>query len=317
MSDSIGARVWSAVARKAARSCWVALAAALLFVTTPGTGDAFGTHLHAQAGPKNFLWKVSRREGVIYIAGSVHLLSARFYPLDPAFDTAFSASDLLVEELDLGEMLSPNSQMDMLNRGLLPAGQTLDQLVSAETMAVVTKKFAELGLPVQPMKQFKPWMLALTIQGLEWQKAGYDADLGLDKHFYDLAVAGGKRVQGLETVAFQVSRFDEMSMALQDRMLVETLKELETTTTSFEKLANAWKAGDVAGIESVVLQDLKAEPEMYKRLLVDRNLAWIPKIEALLARPRPAFVVVGAAHLVGTDGLLRLLAAKNYTIEQL
>ena len=42
-----------------------------------------------------------------------------------------------------------------------------------------------------------------------------------------------------------------------------------------------------------------------------------PKIEALFSRPRPAFVVVGAAHLVGPDGLLQMLTAKGYRIEQL
>jgi uncharacterized protein YbaP (TraB family) len=184
-------------------------------------------------------------------------------------------------------------------------------------MAAVEKKFAALGFPVEPMKLFKPWLLALTIQGLEWQKAGFDPDLGLDKHFYDKAVAQKKQVQGFETLAFQVSRFDEMSMPLQDRMLAETLKELETTATSFDTMADAWRKGDVQGIEAIVLQDLKEEPEMYKRLLVDRNLTWLPKIEALAARPRPAFVVVGAAHLVGADGLLKLLAAKGYKVEQL
>ena len=56
---------------------------------------------------------------------------------------------------------------------------------------------------------------------------------------------------------------------------------------------------------------------MYQRLLVDRNKAWLPKLEVLFARPRPAFVVVGAAHLVGTDGLIAMLRAKGYTITQL
>ena len=55
----------------------------------------------------------------------------------------------------------------------------------------------------------------------------------------------------------------------------------------------------------------------YDRLLIERNRTWLPKIEALFARPRPAFVVVGAAHLVGPDGLLQMLKAKGYKVEQL
>lgn len=273
--------------------------------------------LHAQAAARNFIWKATGQQGVVYLVGSVHLLTADYYPLDPAFEQAFKAADLLVEELDMSEVLAPSSQMQMLTRGMLPAGQTLDTVLSRETLAAVVRKLADLGMPVDPLKQFKPWFLSLTLQGLEWQKAGFDADLGLDKHFFDLATTEGKRVQGLETLAFQISRFDEMSMELQDRMLAETLKELETTKTSFTRMADAWRAGDAQNIEQFVLRDLKTEPQMYQRLLVDRNRTWLPKIEALFSRPRPAFVVVGAAHLVGADGLLQMLKAKGYTVEQL
>jgi uncharacterized protein YbaP (TraB family) len=273
--------------------------------------------LHPHAATRNFMWKATNAKGVVYLVGSVHLLTADYYPLDPAFDNAFKTADLLVEELDMGEMLAPASQMQMLTRGMLPAGQTLDKVLSPETFNAVVKKFSELGMPVEPMKQFKPWLLSLTLQGLEWQKVGFDADLGLDKHFYDIAVAQGRAVQGLETLSFQLSQFDEMSMAMQDRLLAETLKELETTKASFVRMADAWRAGDAPEIERIVLRDLKAEPQMYERLLVNRNRTWLPKIEALFVRSKASFVVVGAAHLVGSDGLLQMLRAKGYTVEQL
>jgi uncharacterized protein YbaP (TraB family) len=273
---------------------------------------------HPSAANRNFMWRAtSPARGAVYLVGSVHLLTPEYYPLDPAFDEAFKSADLLVEELDMHEMVAANSQMEMLTRGMLPAGQTLDKTLSAETMNAVVKKLADLGMPFEPMKQFKPWLLSLILQGFEWQKAGFDADLGLDKHFYDLAVGGGKQVQGLETLSFQLSRFDEMPMEMQDHLLSETLKELETTKTSFTRMADAWKSGDVNTIERLVLKDLKEEPQIYDRLLIARNRTWLPKIEALFSRPKAAFVVVGAAHLVGPDGLLQMLKAKGYKIEQL
>jgi uncharacterized protein len=274
--------------------------------------------LHGDAAGRNFMWKAtSPSHRVVYLVGSVHVLTADYYPLDPAFEEAFKSSDVLVEELDMREMLGASSQMEMLSRGMLPAGQTIDKVVSAGTMAAVTKKFSDLGMPLEPMKQFKPWLMSLILQGFEWQKSGFDADLGLDKHFYDQAIGSGKPVQGLETLAFQLSRFDEMSMDAQDRLLSETINELDTTKASFTRMADAWKAGDVPAIEQLVLKDLKDEPQMYDRLLIQRNRMWLPKIEALFSRSKPAFVVVGAAHLVGSDGLLQMLKAKGYTIEQM
>ena len=246
----------------------------------------------------------------------MHLLTKDYYPLSPALEAAYKDTQLLVEEVDMGEMLGVDAQMQMLRRGMLPAGQSLDKVVSADTMALVNKTAAELGVPSEALKLLKPWMASLTLDALEWQKAGFDADLGLDKHFYDSARADGRPVQGLETVEYQLSMFDGMTPEQQDHMLADSIKELSTEQASVTTVANAWKAGDAPGVERIVLQDLKSDPAMYQRLLVDRNRNWLPRIEALFTRPRPSLVVVGAAHLVGPDGLLQMLKARGYTIEQ-
>ncbi|MGE3958872.1 MAG: TraB/GumN family protein [Vicinamibacterales bacterium] len=271
----------------------------------------------AQAAPASFLWRITGpKGGTVFLAGSLHLLSNEYYPLAPAFDEAFAQADLLVEEVHLEEMLAPGSQMLMLQRGMMPAGQTLDSVVSPDTMEAVRAKTAELGLPLQPLQLFKPWALALTLQGMEWQKSGFNGELGLDRHFYDRAQKAGIAVQGLETLEFQIGQFDALPMPLQDRLLRQTLQEMDKAGDSLEALARGWKAGDAPAIERLVLAELKAEPEMYQRLLVARNTNWLPKLEALFARPKPAFVVVGAAHLVGSDGLLALLTARGYTVTQ-
>jgi uncharacterized protein YbaP (TraB family) len=160
-------------------------------------------------------------------------------------------------------------------------------------------------------------MIALTIEAMQWQKAGFDPELGLDKHFYGQATRDGKMVQGLETVEYQISRFDEMPADLQDHLLAETLKSLDTEQASMSKLIAAWRTGDAPTVERIVLKDLQQEPQLYQRLLVERNRNWMPKLEALFGRGGRAFVVVGAAHLVGPDGLLAMFKAKGYRVEQL
>lgn len=273
---------------------------------------------HAQpALARDFLWRVSARGAVVYLVGSVHLLSADYYPLSLALEQAYKDADLLVEEVDLGEMLMPQAQLQMLTRGMLPANQSLDTVVSPATLALVTKHVAGIGMPIEPLKRFKPWMLALTLEGLEWQKAGFDPDLGLDKHFYDRAQTDRKTVQGLETTEFQIAMLDGMPMTQQEKLLAQTLKEIDTEMASITRLANAWRAGDVPAIEAVVLKDVRADPQTYQRLLVDRNRIWLPKVEALFSRSGRALVVVGAAHLVGPDGLIAMLKAKGYSVEQL
>jgi uncharacterized protein YbaP (TraB family) len=268
------------------------------------------------ASARTFAWKVTGKGGAIYLVGSVHVLTPEFYPLDPALESAFKDSTLLVEEVDMAELLDPSSQMAALSRGMLTGDQTLDKLLSPATLALVKKATGDLGAAGGPLMRFKPWMLAIALQGFELQKVGFDPELGLDKHFYDLAKEQGKAVQGLETADYQISRFDTMTMEQQDRMLAQTLKELDTEIASVGKLTAAWKSGDAPAVERIVLADLKSDPQMYQRLLVERNRNWLPKLEALFARRGHAFVVVGAAHLVGPDGLIAMLKAKGYSVEQ-
>jgi uncharacterized protein YbaP (TraB family) len=213
-------------------------------------------------------------------------------------------------------MLSPNTQFSMLSKGMLPAGQSIDKVVSPATLALINQHAGGV-LPIEALKQFKPWFLAMTLEAMEWQNAGFDASLGLDKHFFDRAQTDGKGIQGLETTDFQISLFDGLTMDQQDRFLAETLKGVDKEKASVARLTGAWKAGDAATVERLVMADVKSDPVIYDRLLVARNRAWLPKIEALFSRPRHAFVVVGAAHLVGPDGLVAMLKAKGYQVVQL
>jgi uncharacterized protein len=276
------------------------------------------TSAHPAAQARTFGWKVTNRQGsAIYLVGSVHLLTKDFYPLHTALEAAYKDSDHLVEEVDIGEMSGTGSQLTMLTHGMQPSSQPLDKVLSPATLALLAKKATELGMPIDALKQFKPWMIALTIEAMEWQKAGFDPELGLDKHFYEQAKRDGKSVQGLETVEYQISRFDEMSMELQDHLLAETLKSIETERAGMGRMIESWRTGDVAAVERIVLKDLQQEPQLYQRLLVERNNNWIPKLDALFSRKGRAMVVVGAAHLVGPDGLLAMFKAKGYRVEQL
>lgn len=270
-----------------------------------------------RAATHTFGWKATGRQGAVYLVGSVHLLSKDFYPLNSALESAYKDSNLLVEEVDLGEMAQPDAQFALLSRGMLPEGQTLDSVLSPATAALLNKHLGNFGVMGEMAKKFKPWFAALTIESLAWVNAGFDPNLGLDKHFYDRAIADGKPVQGFETMAFQVGLFDDMPMNQQDRLLASTLKDIDTEQANMNKLIAAWRDGDAANVEQIVLADVKSDPAVYKRMLVDRNRTWMPKIEQLLARSGRALIVVGAAHLIGPDGLLSMLRAKGYAIEQL
>jgi uncharacterized protein YbaP (TraB family) len=281
-----------------------AIAVVVANLTFP-TGAAAQTS--ADAG-KSFLWKVHAGTKVLYLAGSVHALGADAYPLSAAYENAFAAAGTLVEEINLAEAEQLASAPMLLAKGMFTDGRTFEGVVSKETSTRVASRLKETGIP--------PEMVRMMITALEAQKAGLDAALGLDKYFFDKARAAGKPVVALETAESQIDRFDTMSESLQEQMLRSTLTELDAQRNSVAAMIGAWRRGDAATLEKMALSSFDGYRGAYTSLIVERNNNWMPQIEACLAKPQPCFVVVGAAHLIGPDGLLTLLTRKGYRIEQ-
>jgi len=98
-------------------------------------------------------------------------------------------------------------------------------------------------------------------------------------------------------------------------MLRESVESADSEQSQIKSIATAWRAGDVPAMERLALSDMKDAPEVYEMLLVSRNRRWVPKVEACMQTNR-CFVVVGAAHLIGPDGLVSLLQQRGYAVTQ-
>jgi len=274
------------------------------------------TSAQTAATGKSFLWKVHSGQKVLYLAGSVHALGADSYPLSAAYESAFNSSGTLVEEINLAEAEQLAAAPLLLSKGLYTDGRTFESAVGKDTATLVATRLKATGIPMEMIRTMKPWMVMLLITAFEAQKAGLDAALGLDKYFFDKARAASKPVLALETAESQIDRFDKMPETLQEQMLRSTLTELDSQQNSVAAMINAWKTGDAAALEKMSLSSFDGYRGAYTSLIVERNNNWVPQIEACMARPQPCFVVVGAAHLIGPDGLLTLLKKKGYKIEQ-
>jgi len=273
--------------------------------------------LTAQAPPRHFLWTV-RGEGpsVAYLLGSLHVLTPDFYPLPERIEQAFAASGTLVEEIDLAEMESPDALMAAMGKAIFADGRTLDQVISPALYARVAEKAAPAGLPMAALARMKPWMVAVSLTAPAMKQAGFDPAMGVDRHFFDRARAAGVPVEGLETLAYQLDRFDTLPMPLQAGMLEAAMDDLETQIAQVRVIADAWARGDVPTVERLLLAAFKDAPDINERLLAERNRNWVPKVDECLTRATPCFIVVGAAHLVGPDSLVALLRAKGYDVVQ-
>ena len=263
------------------------------------------------------LWKATSDHGTLYLQGSVHLLTADDYPLDPAIENAYSKSDVLVFETDMNAMLAPETQQLIMAKAILPDHRTLEGELDPEVYAMLLSKLAEAGLPALAVQKFKPWFATMTLVVLRMQAMGFDPNLGLDQYFHRKAMADKKTEVGLESIEFQINLFDALSEGNQNGYTKHALKELEQMETMLTDMMAAWKKGDLERLDEMMRASFEEYPDMYEKFVTQRNKTWAEKLAELAAKDQTCMVVVGAAHLGGKEGLLELLKAKGYTVEQL
>ena len=262
------------------------------------------------------LWKLRSEKNTVYILGSIHLLKKDAYPLAQSVERAFNDSQAVVLETDLEALQQEKVQKLFLSKGLYEGKETLRGNVADATYEFVGRKARELGLDIERLSRFRPWFLALTLAVVKLQKLGFDPEHGVDRYFFDKAKKARKEIISLETAEYQIDLFDGMSAFLQEKLLLQTLRDLDIIEKDIDRIVAAWASGDTGTLEAVMLKSLREYPEVYNRLLKERNMNWLPTIERLIGQNKNYLVVVGVGHLIGADSVISLLKGKGYSLEQ-
>jgi len=269
----------------------------------------------AQAQAKHLLFRVRGPNGAtLYLLGSVHLLAPDMAVLPSEVDSAFAHAKSVGFETNF-DSLKARAQ-EMQTRARYPSGTTLRSSVSERTIAHMDSLLPAYGLTVDQVNAFKPWFVSLVLTQLVLQKANARADLGVDLQLNERAKAAGKPVFGLESTDFQLGLFDSMSAADQDQMLRATVRP-DSAAKVLEAVRDAWSNGRTEALDSLLNGGLRDSPGILATLITDRNANWIPRLEILIRRREDALVVVGAGHLVGKAGVVEILRAKGYKVEQM
>jgi uncharacterized protein YbaP (TraB family) len=277
-----------------------------------------GTALCAQdVAGKTCLFRVSAPGSTVYLLGSIHYMREANYPLKQTIEQAFAVSTTAVFEVDMAEMDTPETQMMMLSRSVFTDGTTLEQSLSHATYEKLVEKAAEFGLDIRMLGNFKPWSVTMTLMGLKLKQFGFDPAQGIDRYFYRQAQTGGKRIFGLETLDYQIGLFDSLKRQEQELLVEQTLSDFDTMESQMGEMWRSWFNGDVDNLERMILTSFNDYPGLYQKFLVQRNRNWLSQIEIFLTQRKTTFVVVGAGHLLGPDGLVNLLRRRGYLVEQL
>jgi uncharacterized protein YbaP (TraB family) len=268
---------------------------------------------------KSFLWKVDGKGGAVYLFGSVHLAKADSYPLPRQIEESFEKATTLALEADPGTVIGEEAQQRMVRSALYPGNDTLRNHLSKETYDLASRELERLGLSIEQFAKSKPWFLAMTIDVLELQQQGYSPEYGVDLYFADKA-RGKKKIVELESFDSQITLLNGFSDREQELFLLYTIKDLASIRDEMDELMRAWRTGDSKRMEQIVAKPRTDYPEtgpIYEKLYYRRNREMSGRVEQFLKEGESCFVVVGAAHLVGKEGIIELLKRKGYRVEQL
>lgn len=262
------------------------------------------------------LWEIQGTENRIRVLGSVHFLRPQDYPLPKAITDAYHDADVVVMELDLSD-LDPVESMEIMQRLSIDSdGRNLEALMGGraykQAHAIATKIGIDLGI----FMAYEPWFAALQITQMRLMQLGFDGGNGVDAYFTRQAVQDRKMIRGLETLEFQLDSMDSLPPQAQREFLLQTLEDAANIEETMDGIVKAWKAGDTDTLQSELMAGLDAQPELYERILVQRNKNWASSILALTDDSQDYLIVVGTLHLVGKDSLLRLIEDAGYPTQQ-
>jgi len=271
----------------------------------------FALHAQAVAGlERGLLWKI---EGAAarpsYILGTMHSEDTRIVKLAPAVKTVFEQADSFSAELNMqaDNLLQASQQMFYTDETKLQS--IIDRRLYRDSVQLL----AEYGIPEILVQKMKPWAAATT---LSMPKSS--SGLFLDLVLFMQAQAMGKKVYGLERVDEQLAVFEDMPLKQQISMLRDAVREYDASQAMLVKLLELYVRRDLEGIrilsESYMQKgDAQVAAYFQETIIDDRNLRMLQRMQPRLKEGN-AFIAVGALHLSGEKGLLRLLEKQGLRV---
>lgn len=275
------------------------------------------------------LYKISENglEKPSYIVGTYHLAPGNFADSIPGLKDAFASCKQIYGELDMQDALSNENRDKIEKAQILPEGTTLSSLLTKEQMDRVNALMREtIGADMtNPMlaaqfDKMTPMALSTTLTVFAFIKKSpnFNPMNLLDSHLQLLAQKQGMVIKGLETVDFQVEVLYGSSLEKQVEELMCVVDNFDDVVEMAEFVTAAYFSQDLDQLLDVTNEEgegpCASSPESNDNLIYNRNANWVKAMPDIM-RQAPTFFAVGAAHLCGDRGVLRLLEQAGYKIE--
>ena len=267
--------------------------------------------------PNALLWKIEGN-GISqpsYLFGTIHMIPKDDYFLPTGLEDAFNKTNKVVFEIDMDEMSDMNSMMSLLSNLMMNDGMTLSKLLTPDEYKEVSDYFEDLGLPMFLLGKVKPMFLSMLAE-VSMDPSSMDSEeiVSYEMELFDKANSASKPVDGLETMDYQVSLFDSIPYKEQATMLLEVIRGTQMESDMLDETVKLYKLQDIEAMVEMVSESTSADNSNFENILLNnRNRNWIPVMEKKMSKG-PVFFAVGAGHLGGENGVIRLLQHSGYKL---
>ena len=261
------------------------------------------------------VWVAHRGQATVVLFGSVHVLPPHLNWEPPALTAALAKANDLWFEIPLDPASAAVATRLAYERGQQPPGSKLSDELSPKARAQLARVAKSAGVSLESLDRLRPWLAEITMSLAVYAQAHAAPDEGVEQRVDALTPPAVTR-RALETTAQQIGYLSDAPQADQVASLRETLDELSAGPESYQKVVDAWMAGDARGLVREALRPMMRQaPGEYRTLVVARNQRWVDEIAERLNGAGEAVMVVGVGHLVGPDSVPALLRARGISVE--
>ncbi len=256
------------------------------------------------------LWEISGKnlKKPSYLFGTFHLMCKEDINFSANLQAAMKAAEEVYFEMDLDDPANTLGALFLMN---MKDGTTLKNLYTEEEYARLNDFFKDsLSMPVTMLQKMKP----LFLEALLYPKLMDCKNMsGIEQELLVMAQKDKKEIKGFETMAFQASVFDSIPYKTQASSLLKTIDSISTYKVYFAKMLDVYKTQQLDSIQSLFTDSEYGQAENMDILLTKRNQNWVGQLKEIF-KSKSVFIAVGAAHLVGDEGLITLLKKEGYTV---
>lgn len=269
----------------------------------------------AQAEPA--LWVVKGPHATIYLFGSVHVLKKDEPWRSAKIDAAIQRSGSLW--LEVTDVDDPKAMQPLVMKLGVDQTHPLSTLLTKDQLAKLDAAAKSAGIPSgeAAFEPFRPWLAAISLSMVPITQAGFDPKSGVELTLKPEFQNAGKSIHGFETSEQQMHMLADMPQQTQLDYLNSGVEHFAEAPQKFKQLVAAWYAGDEKTLDEIFDAEFRSRyPAVYQALVVKRNEAFARQIADLTQGDGTVFAAVGAAHLVGPDGVPAMLAKLGYKVER-